>query len=224
MNTAAPSPPCRVVVVDDHDMIRESISGALGRWPDLEVVGTAGTVAEALRVVAATNPDVAVVDFALPDGTGVELAGELREREPSVPSLILTASEGVDAAAAAVAGGCAGFLHKSADLDALVCGVRRVHEGEALFDAQTLSAAIDWLRQPPPPPVDLSTRELEILQHLAYGSSTAEIADELVLSHHTVRNHVRNALHKLGARSQLEAVVVASSLSLVDVGRRRPSS
>lgn len=224
MNTAAPDAPCRVVVVDDHDMIRESISGALGRSPGIEVVGTAGTVAEALQVAVTTAPDVAVVDFALPDGTGVELAGELRTRQPSVRSLILTASEGVEAAAAAVAGGCDGFLRKSADLRSLVGGVRRIHQGESLFDAQTLSTAVDRLRRPPPPPVDLSARELEVLQHLADGSSTGEIAAELVLSHHTVRNHVRNALNKLGARSQLEAVVIASSLSLVDVGRRRRSS
>ncbi len=205
-------------------MIRESISQALARADGVEVVGTAATVAAARAITTQTSPDVAVVDYALPDGTGVELATELRQRTPAVPTLILTGGTGVQSAADAINAGCAGFLRKSADLHALVGGVRRIHSGEGLFDTQTLAAAIDWMNRPAPPVVDLTAREREVVQHLADGSTTSEIADALVLSHHTVRNHVRNVLQKLGARSQLEAVVIASTMALVEVGRgRRPT-
>lgn len=209
----------RVVIVDDHAMVRESITLALDRAPDLEVVGAAGSLAEARSVMAERCPDIAVVDYALPDGSGVELCDELRDRLPAVRCVILTADEGVEAVADAVSAGCAGFVHKSADLSELAAGLRRVHEGEALFDSETLAAAIRWMTRPAGPRVDLTEREIEVLQLLAEGRSTLEISERFVLSHHTARNHVRNILAKLGARSQLEAVVIAADLGIVEVGR-----
>lgn len=219
MEHASTGPHCRVVVVDDHAMVRESIGMALGRSPVIDVVGVAASVAEARRLVDDVDPDVALIDYGLPDATGVDLATELHERRPSVRTVILTASEGVQAAAEAVRAGCAGFVRKSADLEDLAEGLLRVHAGEALFDAQTLSAAIGWLNQPATTPVGLTERELDVLGRLAEGRSTVEISEQLYLSHHTVRNHVRNILTKLDARSQLEAVVIASSMGLVRVGR-----
>ncbi len=214
---------CRVVVVDDHAMVRESIGMALGRADGIEVVGSAASVADGHALIVALRPDVAVLDYSLPDGTGVDLARRAHELEPPVRTVVLTASEGVQAAAEAVAAGCAGFVRKSADLDDLSDGVLRVHGGEALFDAQTLSAAISWLNRPTTAPVGLTQRELDVLKCLAKGRTTVDISELLYLSHHTVRNHVRNILGKLDARSQLEAVVVASSMGLVSVGRDGPS-
>lgn len=210
---------CRVVVVDDHGMVRESIGMALGRAAGIELVGSAESVASGHALIAEVRPDVAVLDYSLPDGTGIDLALGIGDVDPPVRTVILTASEGVQAAAEAVAAGCAGFVRKSADLDDLARGVLRVHAGEALFDAQTLSAAISWLNRPTTAPVGLTQRELDVLRCLAEGRTTVEISELLYLSHHTVRNHVRNILGKLDARSQLEAVVVASSMGLVAVGR-----
>lgn len=210
---------CRVAIVDDHAMVRESIAMALGRSPDIEVIGSAATVREGRSLMGGIEPDVALLDYTLPDGTGIDLARTLHGRVPPVRTVILTANEGVQAAAEAVAAGCAGFVRKSADLDDLADGVLRVHGGEALFDAQTLSAAIGWLNRPTAAPVGLTERELTVLGCLAEGRTTIEISELLYLSHHTVRNHVRNILGKLDARSQLEAVVIASSMGLVSVGR-----
>ena len=215
----------RIVIVDDHGMFREALEEALQDADDIEVAGSAASIGGAQRLVAEVDGDVdvALVDYGLPDGTGVDLAVWLQHRDPPVPSLILTASESIRAAAEAVNAGCAGFLRKSADLQTLVRAVQRVVAGDAVFDARTLSEAIDWLHRPAAHPVDLTARELEVLQALADGRTTTEISEDLVLSHHTVRNHVRNSLQKLDARSQLEAVVIASTMSLVDVGRgRRP--
>jgi len=210
---------CRVVIVDDHAMVRESIGMALGRSADLDVVGSASSVREGEALVRASSPDVAVLDYTLPDGTGIDLARAVHQLHPPVRTLILTANEGVQSAAEAVAAGCAGFVRKSADLDDLADGVLRVHRGEALFDAQTLSAAIGWMSRPAAAPAPLTDREMDVLRGLAEGRTTVDISERLHLSHHTVRNHVRNILAKLDARSQLEAVVIAASMGLVSVGR-----
>jgi DNA-binding NarL/FixJ family response regulator len=210
---------CRVVIVDDHAMVRESIGMALSRADGIEVLGSASSVAEGHALVLEARPDVAILDYTLADGTGIDLARSIADLQPPVRTVILTANEGVQSAAEAVAAGCAGFVRKSADLDDLAQGVLRVHAGEALFDAQTLSAAISWLNQPTATPIGLTERELDVLRCLAEGRSTVDISELLYLSHHTVRNHVRNILGKLDARSQLEAVVIASSMGLVSVGR-----
>lgn len=210
---------CRVVIVDDHAMVRESIGLALSRAEGIEVVGSAASVGEGHALLLEARPDVAVLDYTLPDGTGVDLARSVGDLAPPVRTLILTANEGVQAAAEAVSAGCSGFVRKSADLDDLADGVLRVHSGEALFDPQTLSAAISWLNRPTTAPVGLTGRELDVLRCLAEGRTTVDISRLLYLSHHTVRNHVRNILGKLDARSQLEAVVVAASMGLVSVGR-----
>lgn len=210
---------CRVVIVDDHAMVRDSIGMALSQAPGLDVVGAAASVREGRDMVHELRPDVALLDYTLPDGTGIELARMIHAEDTQARTLILTASEGVQAAAEAVSAGCAGFVRKSADLDDLAGGVLRVHQGEAIFDAQTLSAAIGWLNRPTAAPVGLTERELDVLRCLAEGRTTVDISKRLYLSHHTVRNHVRNILGKLDARSQLEAVVIAASMGLVSVGR-----
>lgn len=219
MTVETQSAACRVVIVDDHAMVRESIALALGRSPDLDVVGSASSVREGRAMVEELQPDVAVLDYSLPDGTGIDLARSIHAGDPPARTILLTASEGVQAAAEAVAAGCSGFVRKSADLDDLAAGVLRVHSGEAIFDAQTLSAAVGWLSRPQGTPVRLTERELDVLRCLAEGRTTVEISELLYLSHHTVRNHVRNILGKLGARSQLEAVVIGASKGLVSVGR-----
>lgn len=212
-------PSIRVVIVDDHAMVRESMTLALAQASDIEVVGTAGSADEARAVVAETGPHIAVIDYHIPGGTGVDLAAGLQATHPELRTIILTASEGVQAAAEAVAAGCAGFVRKTADVSELAVGLRRVQAGEALFDAETLAAAVGWMRQPTAPRATLTDREIDVLRQLAAGRSTMEISEMFVLSHHTARNHVRNILTKLNARSQLEAVVLAADMGIVEVGR-----
>ncbi len=210
---------CRVVIVDDHAMVLESITLALERADGIEVVAAVGSMAEARDLVAELQPDIGLFDYTLPGGTGVELALELHRSHPGLRTVILTANEGIRAAAEAISAGCAGFVRKSADLRELADGLQRVFEGEALFDSETLSAAIDWMNRPTRSTAELTGREIEVLQLLAEGRSTLDISEHFVLSHHTVRNHVRNILAKLFARSQLEAVVIAARQGIVEVGR-----
>lgn len=216
----ATSDQINVVIIDDHAMFRDSLTLALDRADDIHVAGSAGSIAGANAVFARTSADVAVIDYGLPDGTGVELAALLHERDDPPRTLILTASEGPQAAAEAVGAGCTGFVRKSADISQLLRAVRLAAAGEAMFDTQTLSSAIAWLnRSAHAPTVELTDREIEVLALLAEGRSTPEIGETLYVSPHTVRNHIRNTLSKLNARSQLEGVVIAASLGLVRVGR-----
>ncbi len=177
-----------------------------------------GKAAEGKTVIRELSPDVALLDYSLPDGTGAELATELQIEHPSVRTVILTAFEGAQAAAEAVAAGCAGFMRKSADVQDLADGLRRVCDGGAVFDSETLAVALRWMNRSTSGAQDLTDREIEVLQRLAEGRTTREISELFVLSHHTVRNHVRNLLTKLGARSQLDAVVIAAGMGIVEVG------
>jgi DNA-binding NarL/FixJ family response regulator len=224
---ATPEPdgsPVEVVVVDDHRMFAESVARVLAAEPDLVVLGVAGTIAEGEALVRATRPSVAIVDYVLPDGDGPEAVQRLRAVHAGLQVLVLTGLSDRRALVAAVEAGASGFVTKDRALHELVGAVRVVHAGEAYVEPTMLAALL-------PRPGggdrgvgrDLSTREREVLERLAQGRSTPDIARELHLSVHTVRNHVQNLLGKLGVHSKLEAVAVATREGLVDVRRPRPA-
>jgi DNA-binding NarL/FixJ family response regulator len=200
-----------VAIVEDHVMVAEALMAALGQEADLEVVGSATSVAGGIDLVADTNPDVVLVDFALPDGDGTEATAAIREQCPSAKVVMLTGSGDSDTVARAIEAGVSGFLVKSQSIGRVVDAVRRVHDGEALFSHGMLRQAVERMGQPRAGDnYGLTDRELEVLQLLATGLSTDDIAGKLVVSIHTVRNHIRNLLAKLGAHSRVEAVAIAT--------------
>lgn len=204
-----------VLIVDDHAMVRDGLVAVLAAEDDLDVVGAAGDVVTASALLRRLRPDVVVTDYQLPDGTGLELA-ELAARE-GLPGSTLVIS-GIDRPALideAVRAGCAGFLGKGRDTADLAAAVRAVADGSAVFPAAALRRVVRTADRVLVDP--LTERELEVLQLLARPMTVAEIAGELYVSIHTVRNHVRSVLTKLGAGSQLEAVVTAVRLGLVDI-------
>lgn len=220
MSDTRQAEPITVVVVDDHAMVREAITLALGRAPDIDVVAEAECFTSGLHAITDRQPDLALIDYSLPGGDGVELAVAVQKDSPHTRNVILTASEDAEAPGRAVAAGLSGLIRKSQDLSALAQSLRRARSGDAVFETQMLSEAMAWLQEGRVGAAHgLSDRELDVLSRLAEGRATLEIADSLHLSHHTVRNHVRNILMKLNARSQLEAVVIAASFGLVEVGR-----
>lgn len=215
--------PIRVVLVDDHQMVVEGVSLAMQQHADVEMVASASTVAEGLRVVGSHHPDVMIADFNLPDGDGLELTRSVRDRWPQTRVVLLTGEVTLDLAEAALDAGCAGFLPKGRTLRELLGAVRLVHEGQASIPVDLLAGLARRRSGDRAGPGDLTARERQVLALVASGATNQAIADELVLSIHTVRNHVKAVLGKLGAHSKLEAVAVARRQGRIGGASRRPA-
>jgi DNA-binding NarL/FixJ family response regulator len=214
----------RVVVVDDHAMVAQGLAALLEQQDDLTVVGIALGARQSLSVVGETRPDVVRVDYRLPDGDGASVAAEILRRWPETRVVMLSAggSETDDLLARAVEAGCSGFLAKERSAAEVVSAVRAAARGESLIPTAALAGLLGRLRRSPKHGTgDLTARELEVLRMLAKGMSTQQIRQELYLSEHTVRNHVRNILAKLGAHSKLEAVALAARKGIVTLAERR---
>ncbi|MFD6952182.1 DNA-binding response regulator [Nocardiopsis sp. TSRI0078] len=202
----------RVLVVDDHPMWRDAVARDLGE-AGIDVVGTAGDGAKALRIAPAARPTLAVVDLHLPDMTGVELTADLVALPEPPRVLVLSASGAGDDVLAAVKAGATGYLVKSAGREELLDAVRRVHAGEAVYtpglaglvlgEYRRLSAA-EQVREPGAPA--LTPRETEVLRLVAKGLAYKQIAQRLSISHRTVQNHVQNTLTKLHLHNRVELV------------------
>jgi DNA-binding NarL/FixJ family response regulator len=198
-----------VVIVDDHSMVAEGLAGLLRAETDLEVVGSAASVADCLAVVERTRPNVVLMDYHLPDGTGADATKVIKARWPEVKVIMLTGSGANEALASAIEAGCAGFLVKELRGPLLASAIRSVNRGELVIHAGAPNQALPNLQRATTPPHDLTRRELDVLSLLSQGASTHGVASELYLSHNTVRNHIRNILSKLGGHSKLEAVSIA---------------
>jgi len=218
--TATASSSITIMVVDDHQMFAESVARLLEQEPDFELVGVANTVAGAITLAEAANPLIAIVDYNLPDETGASLAKTLRAVSPGTRVLILTGLDDERALIAAIDAGCSGFVTKYKAMSELVTAVRLVDAGEAYIPSHLLANLLPRMgKSYRGLGADLTQREHEVLNLLADGVSNQAIADMLVLSVHTVRNHVQNVLAKLDAHSKLEAVAIAAREGLLNAGR-----
>ena len=197
----------RILVVEDHALVANMLRMSLDAHESISVVDVVGTCREARAALATHQPDVLLTDFELPDGPGTSLVG------PHHATLLISGVDDVRACDAAVATGCSGFLSKGRPLDELVAALQVVAGGGSVFPAASIrrSSNIDESTDA------LTERELEVLRGLASAKSVADIAAEHHIAVNTVRNHVRSLLTKLGARSQLEAVVIAVRNGLVSI-------
>lgn len=208
----------RVLLVEDHEMVAQGLRAALGDEPDLDVVGWASTVADGVDQYRALRPDIVLMDYRLPDGSGTDAAERIRNDDADACVLLITGATDDGVVAAALEAGCSGFISKDRGLDELGQAIRAAARGAAVFPADLLAAATRRGERRRGIGDDLTDRELEILRLLAEGRSTEDIAGSLFLSHHTVRNHVRNLLAKLQAHTKLEAVVLAARAGIVHIG------
>ncbi|MDP9383137.1 MAG: response regulator transcription factor [Chloroflexota bacterium] len=204
----------RVLLVDDHTSVRQPLAFMLAREPDITVVAQAGSLSEARPVLKGV--DVAVIDLDLPDGNGADLVLELREANPDSSVLILTASDDRKQWARAVEAGAAGVMHKSADIEEIISGVRRLGEDQFLFSPREIIEMMQLAAQQREHDLNsqrvldrLTPREREVLQALADGLSDKEIAERLQIETKTARAHMVNLLGKLGVQSRLQALVFA---------------
>ncbi len=207
----------RLLIVDDHDMFADSLRVALSAEPDLSVVGTAATLAQARSMVVSTAPDVVLLDHRLPDGLGVDSIAELKTLRPDAKIVVLTAVAEDSMLVTATEAGCAGFILKTSPLDELVTAVRTAAAGEIMVSTELLARLLNRLHhQHQRPAHDLTGREREILELIAEGLTNGAIAKRLFISVNTVRNHVQSVLAKLDAHSKLEALSIAIREGLID--------
>ncbi|NLV56428.1 MAG: response regulator transcription factor [Acidimicrobiales bacterium] len=203
----------RVFLLDDHEIVRRGLRELLESDDDLEVVGEAGTADEALRRVPATQPDVAVLDVRLPDGSGVEVCREIRSRFPEVACLMLTSFADDEALFSAIMAGAAGYVLKQIKGNDLVDGIRRVAAGESLLDPSLTARVLDRMRNHDVDADDelsvLTDQERRILDLIGEGLTNRQIGERLHLAEKTVKNYVSNVYAKLGMsrRSQAAAFV-----------------
>ncbi len=204
----------RVFLVDDHEIVRRGVADLINAEPDLEVVGEASTVREAKGRVAATIPDVAVLDVQLPDGNGVDLCRDIRSRNPEVCCLMLTAYADDEASRTAVLAGASGYVLKDIRGQGLLESIRRVARGESLVTAATSRRVVEQATSTArTAAVDLSLREQQVLQLIAEGLTNRQIGERLELAEKTVKNYVSGLLAKLGMERRTQAAVYGAQHS-----------
>ncbi len=204
-----------VFLVDDHEVVRRGVAELLGAHEDLEVVGDAGSVAEALARIPALDPDVAVLDVRLPDGNGVELCRELRSRMPALRCLMLTSYTDEQAMVDAVLAGASGFVIKDVRGNDIVNAVREVGAGRSLLDGRATTALMSRLRERSEvvdPLAELTEKEREVLAHIGEGMTNREIGRQMFLAEKTVKNYVSALLAKLGMQRRVQAAVLANQV------------
>lgn len=213
----------RVMIVDDHASFVESLQEVLRRYPDVEVVATAGTVAEALKVAGEARPRVILMDQRLPDGSGAVAAAKVLASGIDTSIVMLTGGGGEDEMLDAVQAGVSGYLLKTGRVAEIVEAVRRAAAGELLIPASVLSDLLRRARERARKTADrdhivesLTARERDVLRHMARPDDAAAIAQSLGISRHTVRGYMQTIIEKLGAHSRLEAVLKAQELGLLD--------
>jgi len=215
--------PIRVLLVDDHQLLTGALSQMLALEPDIDVIGTAGTVAEA-KDLARNQPDVVLMDYRLPDGTGAEATRAIKSRWPSARIVMLTALVDDETILESIQAGADGYLTKDRAVEDVVSAVRSAHAGETLLPravivgiAQRVAAARDRGERMQVEP--LTPREIEVLRALTEGLSTPEICERLFIAPNTLRTHVQNIMGKLRVHSKLEAVAFALRHRLVEPPR-----
>ncbi|MDH2387954.1 response regulator transcription factor [Streptomyces sp. HNM0663] len=210
--------PIRVLLVDDHEVVRRGLHDLLDSEPDIEVVGEAATAEQALARGPALRPRVAVLDVRLPDGDGVSVCRELRSRMPALVCLMLTSFDDDEALLDAIMAGASGYVLKQIKGSDLVSAVRTVATGQSMLDPATTARLMRSLRGPEPAAEEderlagLTARERSVLELIGEGLTNREIGKRLYLSEKTVKNHISRLLAKLGVERRVQAAVIAAQV------------
>jgi DNA-binding NarL/FixJ family response regulator len=228
MTTTGLGTPVRVLIADDHHLVRSGLRGMLGANPDIDVVGEAEDGAEAVRLAQELRPDLVVMDIRMPVLDGIEATRRLMATPDPPRVLVLTTFDLDEYVYEALRAGAGGFMLKDAPPSQLAEGVRTVAAGDALLAPAVTRRMVErWVQRPSPDAgaraalERLTERELEVLHQVAAGLSNAEIAQALFLSEATVKTHVTRMLTKLGLRDRVQVVVFAYESGLVEPGRGR---
>jgi two-component system, NarL family, response regulator LiaR len=207
--------PIRVVIVDDHAVVRSGLKAFLMVFDDLELVGEASSGQEAVSLAERVQPDVMLMDLVMPDMNGAATTKAVRSRFPHIQVVALTSFREDELVTGALQAGAIGYLLKNVGADELADAIRSAHAGRPTLAPEAAHVLIQASRQPSQPNYDLTEREREVLALLTQGMSNNDIADRLVVSRSTVKFHVSSILSKLGVASRTEAVALALNNKLV---------
>jgi DNA-binding NarL/FixJ family response regulator len=210
--------PIRLIIVDDHPVVRDGLRGMFAGDPGFEVLGEAATGAEAVTVVEGLRPDVVLMDLRMPQMDGVTAIAELRRRGSPARVLVLTTYDTDTDVLPAIEAGATGYLLKDAPRDELFRAVRAAAQGEAVLSPSVATRLMGQLRTPAKEP--LSQRELEVLGLIAQGTTNREAARQLFISEATVKTHLLHIYAKLGVKDRAAAVAAAFERGLLTPGRR----
>lgn len=204
-----------MLIVENHEVVSDALSAMLRDHPDMHVVGTAASVAEASARLSAFRPDVVIIDYHLVDGTGVEVAAAVRALNPAIRTIFVSRSDGEAIRLRALEAGAMGFIHKSQAAADIVDAIRTVAGGHTLFTPAEVASLLS-LRRHVSTFEGLTKREVEVLHRIRSGNSNRQIAEQLGIAYATVRVHLRAIESKLGAHNKLEALARARELGVLD--------
>ena len=214
----------KVLIVDDHAVLRQALKMLLENQPEVDVVGDASNGREALEACERLHPDVVLMDMVMPGLNGLEATRQIRRRLPKVKVLILTGYMEDEQILAALRAGASGYVVKKSDVEELLLGIQTVHRGNTYFSSAISEgdAVQDYLWQAKKPESKtgydlLTSREREVLQLIADGCSTPEVAAKLYISQKTVKNHLASIYEKLNARDRTQAVLIGMRMGIVSL-------
>jgi DNA-binding NarL/FixJ family response regulator len=207
-------PSIRILIADDHEVVRIGLSALLDRQPGFRVVGQADSGNEAVRLARALRPDVVVLDIRMPDGSGTDACRAILAESPSTPVVMLTSYADEEALFDAISAGASGYVLKRIGSDELVNAIRTVAGGQSMLDPAVTASVLDRLRRAAHAEEsgafdELTEQERRVLAHIAQGESNRQIADAMHLAEKTVRNYVSNVLAKLALASRAQAAAFA---------------
>ena len=206
----------RVMVVENHQVVSDGLEALVSDQPDMVMIGTAGSVAEAIAQARELAPDIVLLDFRLPDGTGAEAGMRIRELLSETRLIFLSRDDSEAAQVAAIEAGASAFVHKSRAADEVIETIRLVSQGQNLITPRTIATLLNKRKTMSAQLQSLTPRERDVLRRVAAGVSSRDIARELGISYTTVRTHIRSLGRKLGVHSKLEATAKARELGLVE--------
>lgn len=209
--------PIRVMIVDDHDMVRNGLSVLLSTFSQFKLIAEASNGEEAIRTANEQRPDVLIMDLVMPGINGVQAIDAIHKNCPQIKIIALTSFKEQNLVYEALQAGAISYLLKNVSIDELAESIMAAYQGKSTLAPEATQALISAVTHPPAPAHDLTEREQEVLALIVKGMNNPDIAEHLTISRSTVKNHVSNILAKLDVSSRAEAIVVALQHKLVDV-------